>query len=87
MGLYADDVVVVAQFTRPCREAEVRDGRHADRLIVGWSQREAFSPAIVRFVLKFEGERFVLEVGQAGLCWDSRIAKSTRLISNYQWSA
>lgn len=80
MGFYADDVVVVAQLSRSRREAEVRDGRHADRKIVSWSQREAFSPAIVSLVLKFEREGFVLEVCEASLGWDRGVAKSTSLV-------
>ena len=83
MRLYADDVVVVAQFTCAGRESEVGDGGDTDWEVVGRGDGETLGPAVIGFVLEFESERFVLEVGQAGLRWDGGFAKSACLDDGY----
>lgn len=68
----ADDVVVVAQFTRFGRKSKIG---------YGWDSRwfESFKaefPLILLLVLEFEFEGFVLEISEFGFSWDIRIAET-----------
>lgn len=70
--------MVVAQLTSLGREAKVGNRWNGNIMVLG-VEIEALDPGVLGLVLKFEGQRLVLEVGKTGFGRDGGVAKTTSL--------
>lgn len=78
LSLERDDIVVVAQLTSLGGETQVSNRRNGDVGVLG-VEVEALDPGVLGLVLKFQGERFVLEVGETGLGGNGGVTETASL--------